>query len=190
MRMDSCARHTLAGVVLVAGAAMSMPDASASIVTNGGFEAGDFSGWTQSGDTAFTGVDGFAPHSGDYAAFVGSIGGTTLSQTLSTVAGATYQVEFWLQLLQDDLSTSFSWAWDNTTQMTLSNAPSFGYTAFSATVTASGASTTLAFSFVNAPGFFDFDDVSVTQVPEPASLGLALAGVGLLAAGRIGRRRR
>ena len=33
------------------------------LVTNCGFETGDFTGWTQSGNTGFTGVSSFSLHS-------------------------------------------------------------------------------------------------------------------------------
>ena len=40
---------------------------SANLVSNPGFETGDFTAWTQSGNTDFTFVDGL-PHSGEFAA--------------------------------------------------------------------------------------------------------------------------
>jgi hypothetical protein len=43
------------------------------LIANCGFETGDFTGWTQSGNTGFTGVTGF-PYSGSYAAFMGPVG--------------------------------------------------------------------------------------------------------------------
>lgn len=42
----------------------------ANLITNGGFEKGDFTGWMQSGNTDFTGVTGTffdtPPHSGNF----------------------------------------------------------------------------------------------------------------------------
>src|SRR5207302_790086 len=71
-------------------------NSSANVIVNGGFETGDFSGWTLSGDSATTFVDtGFA-HSGSYAAFLGEIGDLgSLSQTFSTTLGASYSLTFW-----------------------------------------------------------------------------------------------
>ena len=42
----------------------------ANLVVNCGFETGDFTGWTQSGNTGFTGVStGIYAYSGNYGAF-------------------------------------------------------------------------------------------------------------------------
>ena len=61
-----------------------------SIVTNGGFETGSFTGWTQTGNTTFNGVQCPGPgptvHGGNCSAFFGPIGSTGgISQTLVTI---------------------------------------------------------------------------------------------------------
>jgi len=73
-------------LVAIALCAVASP-AFANLVANPGFETGDFAGWTQSGDTSFSGVDG-NPQSGTFAAFFGPIGGNGfISQDLATMAG-------------------------------------------------------------------------------------------------------
>jgi hypothetical protein len=170
------ARSGVAAVLLAAGAAQ------ANLVTNGGFETGDFSGWTVSSDPVFDGVDTGAPHDGSYAAFFGNPGTSTIKQTIATVAGSYYKVSFWLQLESDVTGVAapnaFSYDFGSYTgQGSLVNAAAFGYTEFDAIFTASGPTTDLAFHFSDAPAFWDLDSVSVT-LPEPGSIAL-LAAAGL-----------
>src|SRR6266404_9344680 len=90
--------------LLVVMACMLVLGASAmaqNLVSNGGFETGNFAGWSQQGNTGFTGVAGCfsstCPHSGSFQAYFGPIGSTGgINQTLATDAGSTYTVDFWL----------------------------------------------------------------------------------------------
>src|SRR5262249_44255063 len=136
------------------------------LVTNGGFETGNFSGWTQSGDTGSTGVAGtFAgtpPHSGSFAAHFGPTGGLGfISQTLTTIAGARYTLTFWLAHPYTDTGTESLVRVGGTTLMDMHNAGNFGYTQFTFTFTATSSSTVLQFGFLEPPSYFFLDDVSV-----------------------------
>src|SRR5215471_3379908 len=75
------------------------PARAMNLVTNGGFETRDFTGWTLSGNTFFTHVDCgtnvVSPHTGECAAALGAMGSdNTLSQTIPTVPGGTYLLSF------------------------------------------------------------------------------------------------
>jgi len=157
------------------------------LVANGDFETGDFTGWAYSGNGVFDGVDGQSPQAGSFAAYFGTPdGGSGISQTLATVIGGTYQIDFWLATESDvtGLATPnhFEFDWDGVQQFSLVNAAGgLGYMHLTYILTASTASTVLAFNFGSDPAFWDFDSVSVTEsatgVPEPGSLALlALAG--------------
>ncbi len=117
----------LIGVIVFYGNTAS---ADSNLVTNGGFESGDFTGWTLSGNTGcsfdnsisvmlvasgpgqplpcdFSGFT-IAPHSGTYAAYLGpfSVGGFGfLSQTLTTTPGSQYDITFWLANLANPVSS-------------------------------------------------------------------------------------
>src|SRR5271154_5839081 len=88
--------------------ASSVCDAiSSNLVSNCGFEDGDFTGWTITGNTAnpgdnYYGVDAFDANSGNFGAYMSQdfFNGTSpvdLSQTLATSPGGNYDITFWLE---------------------------------------------------------------------------------------------
>ncbi|MBX9580431.1 MAG: hypothetical protein K2X87_08995 [Gemmataceae bacterium] len=179
----------LAGFAVVAAALAAPAPARADLVTNGGFETGDFTGWTQFGNTGFTGVQfgdfgGVLPFEGDYQAFFGPIGSTGgISQDLATVAGQTYTVSFALANF-DGTPNSFSADFGGTNLLTLVDNPAMPYTLFSFDVVATGALTTLSFTTQHDPSYYLLDAVSVNpagaSVPAPPALLLAAVGAGVL----------
>ena len=170
------------------------------LVTNGGFETGDFTGWTVSGNVTsclFVGVagdprctptTGIGPHSGNYAAQLGNNGGdASLSQVLNTPVGASYEVKFWLA--NQDYGTpvkDISVTWGSQTLYSAVNLPPFGNTYYDfAGLAAASDTTLLTFTFRNDPSYFILDDVSAKDPPgTPASLPEpgSLAALGLLLA--------
>lgn len=186
--------------------ALLAASAHANLVTNGDFEAGTLSGWTvtPSGTTSLNAINNGLEHSGAWYARFGSLGpndpnpapADSMSQTLTTVAGASYTVSYWL-LNSAGPANEFQFNWDGgLAEQDLVDSPSFPYTQFTSVLVASGASTTISFTAFQNPGFYRLDDVSVeflsgpapagTDVPEPASLAL----VGLAGALAFASRRR
>lgn len=169
------------------------------LVVNGGFETGDFTGWTLTGGGCVgaigsapppgcSGVDADpGPHSGTFAAYLGPNGQTdTLSQSLATNPGQTYEVDFFLantSLAGATTPNTFTAAFGDPL-LNLTDAGAFGYTEYQYWVTATGTSTDLSFSFRQDPAYWVLDDVSVSAVPEPSSL-LLLGGGSLALLGPI-----
>src|SRR5205809_6014854 len=69
--------------------------ARANLISNGGFETGDFSGWTVFGnDNDVIGDQPFtAPHSGNFQALFGS-GSNSITQNVTTTPGSSYVISF------------------------------------------------------------------------------------------------
>jgi hypothetical protein len=164
---------------LILGA--SAPATGGNIVVNGGFETGDFSGWTLNDPSVGTFVTsafgGYVPHGGDYFAALGASGQLgMISQNLNTSAGTTYTLDYFLA--SDGFTPNeFEVVWGGTTLFDQVNIPAQNYVEYTFQVTATGASTNLTFYEQNDNGFLSLDDVSVNTVPEPASLTLFVLGM-------------
>jgi hypothetical protein len=182
-----------AAVALAASAAAVSANA-VELVTNGGFETGDFSGWTQGGNLGSTSVGG-APASGSFAAHLGPVGSPgSLTQSFATNIGDTYTFSFDLKN-QGGTPNAFMAQFDDTTLLNIAQSFPFDYTHFSYTVTALNALSTINFVFRQDPSYFDLDNVSfqgaqgqVPGVPEPATWATMILGFG--AVGMLMRRRR
>lgn len=172
------------GRVVASTAAMLFALATTSAhaqVVNGGFETGTFAGWTQTGDTGFTGVDPFVARTGSFGAFFGPTAVGGISQSFATAASTVYRVSFSLSLTDSAQPNSFSWSWNGVNQApSFSNAAAFGYTDFSSFVSATGALSTIAFNFANPQSFWLLDNVAVTVSAIPEMPVNALLGAGLL----------
>ena len=156
------------------------------LVVNGGFESGDYTGWTLGGDTTYdtiTSSPAFV-HSGTYAAqFAGAGSDTLLYQTIATTPGASYQISYWL-LGDGDLPNNASVSFGGQTLFSQASIAAFPYTEYTFTVQAAAPVSTLQFAARDDPGYFYLDNVSVTAAPEPsAGVLLGVGAVGLLGYG-------
>ena len=170
-------------VATIALAASSAPAlAGPNLVNNGGFETGDFPGWTQFGDTNFTGVQGgafgcCAPTEGIYQAAFGpgdAFGG--IIQTIRTRASK-YHVSF--DIANDSGEGNYV-EFGGVTLLT--NVPNQNYVSYHFLVDVAR-NPVLTFGFYNPPAFYNLDNVSVTAaVPETATWAMLIAGFGLVGA--------
>ena len=165
-------------------------NARADFLTNGSFETGDLTGWTDGGNTGYAFVN-----TGAFGSFTGAQNGTfyvlagppdsdeTLSQTFSDTAGQALNISFWLAAVGDipsDLSISFN----GTTLLSLTDPNTNGiWTNYAFAVTGTG-SDTFTVGFRDDPLYIALDNFSITGTPLPATWMMLLPcvfGLGLLA---------
>src|SRR5271163_3417918 len=144
---------------------------SANLVANCGFETGDFTGWTLSGNDVpgeegnlygVEGVDpilGTPPNSGNFQAFLSDLNAnpTTLSQDLTTNPGGQYLVSFYMaQGLEGPgtVNNAFDFTFGGLTIEALSDVGVQGYTYYSGLVTITGNSAALNITAGNDIGEF------------------------------------
>ncbi len=147
---------------------------------------------------ASLGAAGYPTHSGLYDAYFygGSFSTSTtpsswysVSQTITTVAGQGYTINFWLANdVTPDTTDGYynevmgTFGGGSGTFMNIDGTPTAStYLPYTFYGVASSTSTTLTLNLDNEAGYFDLDDVSVTSgVPEPASLLLVGPAMGAL----------
>jgi len=135
------------------------------LIANGGFETGDFSGWSLFGGTNATFVTNSAAyiHSGSYGVQIGPTTAGFLSQIVGpTQIGELYTVSCWLEDPFGGTPSSFSLSWADYPVFSLTNTPPFAWTNIQFNLMASRPTEFLEFQFLNVPDYFGFDDVSLT----------------------------
>jgi hypothetical protein len=157
------------------------------LVQNGGFETGDFTGWTLNGDSVLNGAlinfvtNSIAynigthrhptnitinAHSGTYFAALGEPGVLAyLSQNVPTFAGQTYLLSLWMDSPDGKTPNEFSVSWNGGTLFNQTNLPKLGWTNLQFIVTATGSSTVLQIGARDDVSYFALDDVSVLPIP-------------------------
>ena len=174
------------------------------IVTNGGFETGDFTGWTISGNTgggstdgSFSniGVNSSSAYSGNYGAYFGPVGSLAyLSQNLTTIAGMAYDLSFFLinegsggegfvpiRPGGGPIVQEFQVFWNGVLIYSIppnADPSSYSQLNFSGLI-ATSTTTELKFGFRNDPSFWDIDDI-VAGAPGGASVPETLSTIWLL----------
>ena len=165
-------RVSVCGVIVLAATARLTAQ---NLVGSPGFETGPGSaanpipGWTftQGPSAGATVIDNFFPHSGGWALDCQQVGGfDSISQNLTTVAGQSYDLSFWLGGIAGGFPGTTRelrvW-WNGAIVMDRTNDPKqFNYIQiFINNLVATSTSTTLQFDIRNDPDLFFLDDIAV-----------------------------
>jgi len=145
------------------------------LVQNGGFETGDFTGWTLNGDGYnFNYVDNsstvgaISPHSGSYFAALGEAGFLAyLSQSIPTSAGQPYLLSLWLDSpnVSPRLPNAFLVQWNGNTLFSSTNMNAFAWSNLQFIVTATNSTTILKIGAQDDHYYLGLDDVKLVPIP-------------------------
>jgi len=140
------------------------------LLQNGSFEFGDFTGWTQSGNSGSTSVTTTKSYVSDgyYGAKFGPIGSLGfISQNVPTVPGQGYLIGCTLYVQDALTNAEFKVLWNGVVVMDTTNLGISGQVPFEFPVTATGTNSVVQFGFRNDPEYFGFDDAFVVPIPVP-----------------------
>ncbi len=171
----------LAAAVCVASV-MGQSASAGSLVFNGGFETGDFAGWSVPPNAPPPNGVNFqvrtgSAQSGTRYAVLSSFSQQYISQTLPTQAGQDYLLSFWLRWDFGMAGELLTVRWEGQSVLvvpgTIQGAP---WTQFTLPLHANITGSFLEFGQNAFPGEFHIDTVSVVPVPAPSAAPLLLLG--------------
>jgi hypothetical protein len=171
--------------------------AQADLIVNGGFETGDFTGWTFNTPPGFlvepSGYGGIPSNNGNYHVNFGSTSSQPgmISQVITDTSGSNYTLGMWV--LGDGGENEFTVKWNGTTiydmsisdtlHITAASEISLNYISLTFTVQGTGSDTVALEGWDNGdnPGAIALDDVSLvpaisSAVPEPTTAVVASFG--------------
>ena len=175
--------------VFITGAA----SAATELISNGGFENGDLSGWSCTG-AAQCRERTTSPHTGRYhMQGFDNVGFATLSQTVATIAGTAYDFSFWSFASNLSQGNILRYSLDGGSAVTVTTTTSYAQSIDN--FIASGSSAVISFFFETNPGTgsWRIDDVSVTGAgisPVPVPAGGLLLTSALVGGGWVSRRKK